>query len=60
MASSDTTAEWEVHWCILPKRLIDGRRSDISELLACRKVNGAWQYRMPTLRELQEHFRDQW
>lgn len=45
---------------ILPKRLLDGTRSSISELLARRRVNGKWQYRMPTMEELVEHFNDQW
>lgn len=59
MASDDTTY-WEVRWLLWPRRMIDGQWSDWSELLARRKVSGRWQYRMPTMDELVEHFHDQW
>jgi hypothetical protein len=51
---------WHVHWTLFPKRLIDGGRSDWSDLICRRKVKGRWQYRVPTIKELQQHFLDQW
>lgn len=53
-------SEWHVYYVLFPRRLIDGTRSEWSELLAGRKVYGKWQYRMPTDQEKMDHFMESW